>query len=298
MASYTPTTRQGDNENCHQYNVYTRRGSGDVEFDVPIPSFRRAEHTLMDTFRECLNLRTHRELLNTSACDNETLDEDLGHPPVTHDAPHGTHIGSLQSDSLLSSAFRSRSRSDATNTPLVCGHNVGTIVLFPNRLEKQPKRHNLRVRTERHSVCVTDLPELKRYGSPLSSNSLFVDAKLANANNHCHGAVDLRSSMWNLPCQFNSLQREVGRNDTFEKYQSPLTHTGQEYGIFNTNTLQTAQRVGSEPLSPFSNYAILIKEVYGEPFRLPGRLDATEVNWVSEITNRSSSSKICLAVNE
>lgn len=29
----------------------------------------------MDTFRERLNLRTYRESLNTSACDNEMLDE-------------------------------------------------------------------------------------------------------------------------------------------------------------------------------------------------------------------------------
>lgn len=62
---------------------------------------------------------------------------DLGHPPATHDTPPGTHMGSLQSDSVLSSAFRSRSRSDGTNTSLFCRQNVGTIVLFPNRLEKQ-----------------------------------------------------------------------------------------------------------------------------------------------------------------
>lgn len=40
MASYTPTTRHGQNESGHQHNIYIRRGSDDVEFDVPIPSFR------------------------------------------------------------------------------------------------------------------------------------------------------------------------------------------------------------------------------------------------------------------
>ncbi|CAG9539617.1 unnamed protein product [Cercopithifilaria johnstoni] len=267
MTSYTPTAHQGHNEDGHHHNIYIRRGSGDVEFGVPISSFRRTEHTLMNTFRERLNLRTCCESsLNTSTCDNEMLDEDLGHPPATHDTPPGAHMGSLQSDSLLSSAFRSRSRSDAANAPLFCRQNVGTIVLFPNRLEKQSKRHNLRVRAERHSVCVTDLPELKNCGSPMPSNHLFVDAKLANAaiaSAHCHRpptAVEMRSSMWNLPCQFSPLQLEVDRNDTFERHQSSPIYTDQEHGIFNTNTLQTARRVGSEPTSPFSNYAILIKE--------------------------------------
>lgn len=41
MTSYTPTTRQSHNENGHQHNVYIRRGSGDVEFDAPILSFKR-----------------------------------------------------------------------------------------------------------------------------------------------------------------------------------------------------------------------------------------------------------------
>ncbi|KAL4002889.1 CBS domain family protein [Acanthocheilonema viteae] len=268
MTSYTPTTRQGHNENGHQHNVYIRRGSGDIESDVPIPSSRRAEHTLMDTFREQLNLRTYRESLNTSTCDNEMLDEDLGYPPATHDTPLETHMDSLQSDSLLSSTFRSRSRSDATNTPLFCRQNMGTIVLFPNRLEKQSKRHNIRVRAERHSVCVTDLPELKSCSSPTPSNPLFVNAELANVNNYCHGlssAAEMKSSMWNPPCQSNPVQLEIDKSGTFEKYQSPLIHTGQERGVFNTSTLQTTCHVESEPTSPFSNYAILIKE---NPFNL------------------------------
>lgn len=67
------------------------------------------------------------------------LTVDLGHPPATHDTPPGTHVGSLQSDSLLTAAFRSRSRSDVTNTPLFCRQSVGTIVLFPTRPEKQSK---------------------------------------------------------------------------------------------------------------------------------------------------------------
>ncbi|VDK67880.1 unnamed protein product [Litomosoides sigmodontis] len=273
MTSYTPTTRQGHNENGHQHNIYVRRGSGDVEFDAPILSFRRAEHTLMDSFRERLSLRTYRDSLNTSTCDNEMLDEDLGHPPATHDTSQRTHVVSLQSDSLLGPPFRSRSRSDATNTPLFCRQNMGTIVLFPNRLEKQPLRHNFRVRTERHSVCVTDLPELKGCSSPVSSNHLFVDPQFANAsvasvNNHCYGSTnttEMRSSMWNLPCHLNPIQLKLDGTDAHEKQQSPLIHTDQEHGVLNTTALQTTPRVGSEPTSPFSNYAILIKE---SPFNL------------------------------
>ncbi|VDO29046.1 unnamed protein product [Brugia timori] len=179
-------------------------------------------------------------------------------------------MGSLQSDSLFSTAFRSRSRSDATGSPLFCRQSLGTIVLFPNRLEKQSKRHNLRVRNERHSVCVTDLPELKSSSSSIPSNHLFVDAKPTNVavidiDNQWHGpssAVEMRSSMWNLPCHSNPLHLEVDRYDTLEKHQSPLTHTSKEHAAFNTNTLQITRRFEPEPLSPFSNYAILIKEIY------------------------------------
>ncbi|KAM3723806.1 5'-AMP-activated protein [Dirofilaria immitis] len=258
MASYTPTTtRQGQNANVHQHNVYMRRRSDDVELDVPIPSFRRTEHTLMDTFREHLNLCAYRESLNTSTCDNEILDEDLGHPPVTHDTPPGTHMESLQSDSTLSTIFRSRSRSDATSTPLSCRQSVGTIVLFPNRSEKQSNRRNFH--SERHSVCIADLPELKTTGSSISSNHLFVDAKLANVavrniNNLWHrpsNAVEMRSSIWNLPRHSNPAQLMIDRNDTFEKHQSPL---------IDNNVMQISRRIESEPSSPFSNYAILIKE--------------------------------------
>lgn len=72
--------------------------------------------------------------------------------------------------------------------------------------------HNLRVRSERHSVCVTDLPKLKSSGSSMPSNDLFVDSKLANVavinvNNQWHGlsnAVEMRSSMWNLSVSLNS----------------------------------------------------------------------------------------------
>ncbi|VDK67229.1 unnamed protein product [Onchocerca ochengi] len=260
MASYTPTTRHGQNESGHQHNIYIRRGSDDVEFDVPIPSFRGAEHALMDTFRKNLNLRTCRESRNASICDNEMLDEDLGHPPATHDTPSGAHMNSLQSDSPLSTAFRSRSRSDATSAPLSCRQNLGTIVLFPNRSEKQSKRHNLRIRSERHSVCVTDLAELKSTSLSVASKHPFVDSKLAsvavkNVNNMCNrplSAIEIRSSMWNLPCQSSPLQLVVDRNDTFEKYCSPLT---------NASIMQTVPHVESKLASPFSNYAILIKEV-------------------------------------
>lgn len=71
--------------------------------------------------------------------------------------------------------------------------------------------HNFRVRTERHSVCVTDLPKLKGCGSPMSSNHLFVDTKptsasIESANNSCHGpsnTVEMRSNIWNLPVVLN-----------------------------------------------------------------------------------------------
>uniref|UniRef100_A0A915PFR0 Uncharacterized protein n=1 Tax=Setaria digitata TaxID=48799 RepID=A0A915PFR0_9BILA len=271
MGSHTPSAiPHGQNENGHQHNVYTRRGSGD-EFDMTSPSFRRSERTLMDTFRERLNLRTYRESLNAFTCDNEILDEDLGHPPVTHDTPPGTYMGSLQSDSSLSISFRSRSRSDATTTPPPCPQSVGTIVLFPNRSEKKSQRHNVRVRTERHSLCLTDLPELKSTSSSMPLSHLFIDAELANSNDQWYGpssASETRSSVWNLSYQSSPFQLLIDKNDAAEKLMSPLNDfistvivsSGRDRGVFHTGTLQTTLGVESEPTSPFSNCAILIKK--------------------------------------
>ncbi|VDN43296.1 unnamed protein product, partial [Gongylonema pulchrum] len=118
MTSYTPPPHQhGSN-----YNIYTRMPEhGDAELgstagSSPSAKKLRSEHSFMDAFRERLNFRTRRES-HTSTCDNEMLDEDLGHPPTCPGTPPGTYVGSLQSDSLLSSSFRSRSRSDVSSPP-------------------------------------------------------------------------------------------------------------------------------------------------------------------------------------
>ncbi|VDO51209.1 unnamed protein product, partial [Onchocerca flexuosa] len=116
------------------------------------------------------------------------------------------------------------------------------------------------MRNERHSVCVADLAELKGTTLSVPSKHPFVDSKLAsfavrNVNNMCHrplSAIETRSSMWNLPCQSSPLQLIVDKNDTFENYCSPLT---------NASIMQTVPHVESKPASPFSNYAILIKEI-------------------------------------
>ncbi|VDN40176.1 unnamed protein product [Gongylonema pulchrum] len=156
----------------------------------------------MDAFRERLNFRTRRES-HTSTCDNEMLDEDLGHPPTCPGTPPGTYVGSLQSDSLLSSSFRSRSRSDVSSPPPI-------------------PRTNLRVRSERHSVCVTDLPDIHATNAlPAQRNHLFIDTKLANElSRSCRGkqrhatvsATDSKSTMWNPPVHFShALHLEGGR---------------------------------------------------------------------------------------
>ncbi|VDN01613.1 unnamed protein product [Thelazia callipaeda] len=243
--------RSEEHYNSNERNVYTQCEYSDGDCDA-ISSSKRAEHNLMNNFREQLNLHVRRESLNTS--DNKMLDQDLGHPPAAHDAPPGSCFGSLQSDSSLSGTFRSRSRSDATTSPVSCRHSMGTIVLFPNRAEKRPKSHHFRPRNERHSVCVTDLPRLKNTNSFLEPSSLFVDTGLANdsvMNNEWHkpsSTVETRSDMWNSPVLFGYLTAEISYI---------LNSLSCKYGHYDQRTRHT----GSEPTSPFSKYAIVIKEL-------------------------------------
>uniref|UniRef100_A0A915AHV0 CBS domain-containing protein n=3 Tax=Parascaris univalens TaxID=6257 RepID=A0A915AHV0_PARUN len=174
------------------HNIYTRGGdSTDIEMGPSSPSKR-----FIDSFRERMTFRHHRDSANASSFEAEMLEEDLGFPPADHAPPPVQYGQSVPSDAaFFSVAFRSRSRSDATP---ISPHKMGTLVLFPNTppnasessFTKSQQRDALkcgRTRKERHaSICVSCVhdhpavcPNRVSVSSP-AQNELFIDTNLAN----------------------------------------------------------------------------------------------------------------------